>query len=133
MGRDLGGSHRGLIWGNISEYVWKDWEKPQRPSVKTIGMLANVRNGYLQVLPPTYPHCTPLLRQDPRCISQRRRRHSFTSLLFIFRSRSKLGCSPSMMKADSQFLIMMECVLHQDEVSAMTFSEAILCSIRFRT
>jgi hypothetical protein len=31
---DLEGSGRDLIWGITPEFAWRDWGKPQKPSVR---------------------------------------------------------------------------------------------------
>jgi hypothetical protein len=39
----VGGAGRGLIWGTIPVFAWKDWEKSRKASVSIVGVCAEVR------------------------------------------------------------------------------------------
>jgi hypothetical protein len=36
---------RGLIWGMIAAFAWKDWRKPLKPSVRTAGLRSDFWNA----------------------------------------------------------------------------------------
>jgi hypothetical protein len=55
-------SDRGLIWGTILGYAWRDWGIPRKASVRTAGVAADIRTGRseytlqeLSVEPPSFP------------------------------------------------------------------------------
>jgi hypothetical protein len=42
MGKEGEGSSHGLIQGTILAFAWSDWGKPQRTSVETVGLQAEI-------------------------------------------------------------------------------------------
>jgi hypothetical protein len=42
IGKDMEGSGRGLIWGTIVAFAWRDWGKPSKTSVRIAGLRADI-------------------------------------------------------------------------------------------
>jgi hypothetical protein len=40
--KDVEGSGHGLMKGNIPEFVWKNWGKPQKSSVRIVDLWAEI-------------------------------------------------------------------------------------------
>jgi hypothetical protein len=45
--KDVEGSGLGMIWGTIQILAWRDWGKLRKPSVKILGLRAEVRTRHL--------------------------------------------------------------------------------------